>query len=61
MKTPRVLVENLCVASATNGTSDMNNVPERDARQGARRDGLAAVAIVLLTASLIVFVVSRLI
>ena len=39
----------------------MINAPQRDARGGAKRDGLAAVAIVLLTASLIVFVVSKII
>jgi hypothetical protein len=44
-----------------NGTSDMIKAPQRDAKDGANRDGLAAVAIVLLTALLIVLVVSRII
>ena len=39
----------------------MIKATQRDAREGANRDGLAAVAIVLLTASLIVLVVSRII
>ena len=39
----------------------MIKAPQSDARKGAKRDGLAAVAIVLLTVSLIVFVVTRII
>jgi hypothetical protein len=39
----------------------MPNAPQREPREGGNRDGLAAVGIVLLTASLIVFVVSRII
>jgi hypothetical protein len=39
----------------------MIKAPQRDAREGGNRDGLAAVAIVLLTAMLIVLVVSRII
>jgi hypothetical protein len=40
---------------------EMNQEPERDAREGVNRDGLAAVAITILAVSLIVFVVSRII
>jgi hypothetical protein len=39
----------------------MNQEPKRVAREGANRDGLAAVAITLLSVLLIVFVVSRII
>jgi hypothetical protein len=42
----------------------MNQQPQRVAREGAKRasrDGLAAVAIAILTIALIVFLVSRLI
>jgi len=39
----------------------MIKATQRDTRDGANRDGLAAVAIVLLTALLIVLVVSRIV
>jgi len=39
----------------------MIKATQRDGREGASRDGLAAVAIVLLTAFLIVLVVSRIV
>ena len=39
----------------------MNQEPRRVAREGAVRDGLAAVAIVLLTAVLVALVISNLI
>ena len=39
----------------------MNQEPRRVAREGAGRDGLAAVAIVLLTAVLVALVISKLI
>ena len=39
----------------------MNEEPRRVAREGASRDGLAAVAIVLLTVALVALVISKLI
>jgi hypothetical protein len=57
------LVENL-TTSATYGTADMNQEPQRVAREGANRasrDGLAAVAIAILTISLIALVVIKII
>jgi hypothetical protein len=57
------LVENL-TTSATYGTADMNQEPQRVAREGvnrASRDGLAAVAIAILTISLIALVVIKII
>ena len=39
----------------------MNQEPRRVARDGAGRDGLAAVAIVLLTVALVALVISNLI
>ena len=43
------------------GTCPMNQEPRRVDREGASRDGLAAVAIVLLTVALVALVISRLI
>ena len=39
----------------------MNDEPRGVAREGANRDGLAAVAIVLLTVALVALVISRLV
>jgi hypothetical protein len=39
----------------------MSQEPRRAAREGANRDGLAAVAIVLLTMALVALVISKLI
>ena len=39
----------------------MNQQPRRVAREGANRDGLAAVAIVLLTVALVALVISKLV
>lgn len=44
-----------------NGTCQMNGEPERAARKGANRDGLAALAIVILTAVLIAVVINSLV
>ena len=59
MKPPGFLVENRC--GEEEGTGPMNQEPQRVAREGAVRDGLAAVAIVLLTAVLVALVISNLI
>ena len=39
----------------------MNEEPERVARKGATRDGLAALAIVLLAVALVALVISKLV
>ena len=44
-----------------NTIGEMNQQPQRSAGQGGTRDGLAAVAITLLTVSLIILLVTKII
>jgi hypothetical protein len=57
------LVENL-EEKRRSGTSEMNQEPQPAVRQGAKgegHDGLAAVAITLLAASLVILVITRIV
>ena len=52
------------MTSGAKGTGKMNEEPQRVAREGVKRDsrdGLAAVAITLLTIALLAFLVSKII
>jgi hypothetical protein len=42
------------------GTTDMSEEPKRDVPEGANRDGLASVAIAVLTVALIIFLIVKL-
>jgi len=49
------------LTSATNGTSEMNEEPRPVARRGANKDGLAAVAIIILAMVLIALAINAIV